>query len=256
MKEKSPLNFMNPYGIMVPAEKTNSQLGEFDIQEVLAQVIGEPNEVNLQTFTAMGRSYEVNLGSDRYHLFKKSLECACCGIRATRCYLEQDKQNSKEQGRDLFHLNFYAEASKSGGKIHLILMTRDHVIPRSTGGDNDITNGQTLCYNCNDIKDAYPFTNEQIRKLMFPAYRAYASSIALNMAKELVKPLRFKIESARRGIENVTRALEVVKDDRSIAMRQRIVDWQQQIVELTERCNQIELKAQITGSCPISLDVA
>lgn len=33
-----------------------------------------------------------------------------------------------------------------------VLMTKDHVIPKSKGGANDISNYQTMCKRCNEAK--------------------------------------------------------------------------------------------------------
>ena len=46
-----------------------------------------------------------------------------------------------------FHFNLYAE--KDGESI---LMTKDHIIPRSKGGHNHISNLQTMCAICNKNK--------------------------------------------------------------------------------------------------------
>jgi 5-methylcytosine-specific restriction endonuclease McrA len=42
------------------------------------------------------------------------------------------------------HLNLYSEDH--------VLMTKDHIIPRSKGGKNHMSNYQTLCYECNQEK--------------------------------------------------------------------------------------------------------
>lgn len=33
-----------------------------------------------------------------------------------------------------------------------VLMTKDHIIPKSKGGANDISNYQTMCKRCNEAK--------------------------------------------------------------------------------------------------------
>ena len=47
-----------------------------------------------------------------------------------------------------YHLNLYA-VDDNGDEI---LMTKDHIIPRSKGGIDDISNYQTMCRLCNEAK--------------------------------------------------------------------------------------------------------
>ena len=51
------------------------------------------------------------------------------------------------------HLNLYGRMRNG----RLILMTRDHIFPRSKGGGEDISNQQTMCATCNNRKaDSIP----------------------------------------------------------------------------------------------------
>jgi 5-methylcytosine-specific restriction endonuclease McrA len=47
-----------------------------------------------------------------------------------------------------YHFNLYA-VNEYGDKI---LMTKDHIHPKSKGGRNHISNYQTMCYPCNQDK--------------------------------------------------------------------------------------------------------
>ena len=54
-----------------------------------------------------------------------------------------------KQGEELRpHLNLWA-VTKSGA---LVMMTQDHILPRSRGGSNGQHNLQTMCTNCNSAK--------------------------------------------------------------------------------------------------------
>lgn len=90
----------------------------------------------------------VNMNSERYHLFSKSLTCVSCGIEGQFFGLETivDKKGNFSQGT--FHFNLYAINSE--GKE--VLMTKDHIIPRSKGGEDHLNNYQTMCYCCNQKK--------------------------------------------------------------------------------------------------------
>ena len=74
--------------------------------------------------------------------FTKGLKCACCGIEGK--YFGKDKTFSDVR----YHLNLYA-LDESGNEV---LMTKDHIIPRSKGGANHISNYQTMCERCNQEK--------------------------------------------------------------------------------------------------------
>lgn len=85
----------------------------------------------------------VNICSLRLFTFKsKGTVCRGCGIIGSKIYKEKTKKDKR------FHLNLYA-INSSG---HEVLMTKDHIIPKSLGGKNHITNLQPMCTNCNNKK--------------------------------------------------------------------------------------------------------
>ena len=86
---------------------------------------------------------KVNVTSLKLRTFKhKGTKCICCGLKAQ--YFTLDKNKSSEQK---FHLGLYAEVS---GKE--IMFTRDHITPKSEGGEDIIENMQTMCSSCNGAK--------------------------------------------------------------------------------------------------------
>lgn len=84
-----------------------------------------------------------SVSTARLRLFKHSRTCARCGIKGSVFILERFKEQTKG-----WHLNLYAK-NKNG---HLILMTKDHVIPRAKGGPDCMANYQTMCRPCNSKK--------------------------------------------------------------------------------------------------------
>lgn len=87
----------------------------------------------------------VAMGSHRYELFvQKGITCVECGIEGKYFALERGAKDNPNR----FHFNLYGLDS-SGGEV---LITKDHVIPRSAGGKNKMSNYQTMCFNCNKNK--------------------------------------------------------------------------------------------------------
>ena len=81
--------------------------------------------------------------SQRYQtFFKKGTKCICCGIEGK--YFAKEKVSCDKS----YHLNLYAidENNKE------VLMTKDHILPKSKGGQNNIDNYQTMCIRCNEAK--------------------------------------------------------------------------------------------------------
>lgn len=89
---------------------------------------------------------KVSMGSHRYQLFAMldGTKCKYCGFQGTYFALERgEKDNPKK-----FHFNLYGRDA-SGKEV---MLTKDHIIPRSKGGRNRLSNYQTLCADCNRIK--------------------------------------------------------------------------------------------------------
>lgn len=82
---------------------------------------------------------QVNLTSQRLILFEKNNKCVDCGLVGT--YLALEKTNEIDKS---YHLNLYG--IRDGEEI---LMTKDHIFPKSLGGSNKLKNYQTMCCVCN-----------------------------------------------------------------------------------------------------------
>lgn len=111
-----------------------------EVYEAVKDVMFAPS--NKKQFV-MIRGDMVKGNSHRYQtFFTKGLKCACCGI--------EGKYFGKEKtfGSMRYHMNLYA-INEDGEEV---LMTKDHIIPRSKGGKDDISNYQTMCVKCNRAK--------------------------------------------------------------------------------------------------------
>lgn len=99
----------------------------------------------------------VPLISLRYQVFAQSRSCISCGLFGTFFAKERSAKRVKnrKEGDPFFvattsswHLNLYA--LRADGKE--ILMTKDHIVPRSKGGLDVLPNLQTMCAPCNCAK--------------------------------------------------------------------------------------------------------
>lgn len=83
----------------------------------------------------------IYMDSHRYWVFKeKGCNCVICGAKG----LFFRKETTNKEGIH-FHFNLYA-INKKGEEV---LMTKDHIIPKSKGGANHINNYQLMCQTCN-----------------------------------------------------------------------------------------------------------
>lgn len=81
--------------------------------------------------------------SQRYQLFfTKGTKCVCCGIEGK--YFAKEKRIKDKS----YHLNLYG-IDNSGKEV---LITKDHIIPKSKGGKDELENYQTMCIRCNENK--------------------------------------------------------------------------------------------------------
>ena len=82
----------------------------------------------------------INMASDRYKVFKKKgIKCAECGIEGNRFFKERNIQAK------YYHFNLY-HIDENGKEM---LMTKDHIFPKSLGGEDVMGNYQTMCQECN-----------------------------------------------------------------------------------------------------------
>jgi len=93
-------------------------------------------------FEVNGETYRVKIKSARFTCFMKNrFRCVSCGVKG-------DVVGLTFGGNPVPHLNLYHRNDEG----ELILMTKDHIIPRSKGGPNRQKNYQTMCCRCNGKK--------------------------------------------------------------------------------------------------------
>lgn len=113
------------------------------VEEVLSEaVIPISKRKSLQNKKMMDGDL-IRMDSHRYWTFKKKgICCVECGI--------EGKFFAKEKHIEInnYHFNLYA-VDVDGIEV---LMTKDHIIPKSRGGSDHIDNYQPMCRRCNKEK--------------------------------------------------------------------------------------------------------
>ena len=87
----------------------------------------------------ISENVSVNTSSVRLHTFKDNIVCVSCGLIGTHFWAEKFREDERP------HLNLYAV----DGYGKEVLMTKDHIIPKSKGGTDSSENMQTMCTHCN-----------------------------------------------------------------------------------------------------------
>ena len=117
------------------------RIGEYKIEEVLSYVSDNKKDYYGSNKKKDYDGYMVKMNSQRYLLFKtKGITCVKCGVKGQFFGLEK----IKHQSNDTYHFNLYG--IKDGVEI---LMTKDHIVPKSKGGRNNLKNYQVMCTHCN-----------------------------------------------------------------------------------------------------------
>lgn len=116
---------------------------EYSVEEVLDHVTATETE---RTYDG----YRVRMNSLRYHVFLRGRTCPVCKAEGT-VFLLQRNDGDTNQPPDRAHFNLYARVGDD-----LVLMTKDHVVPRSRGGKDRLDNLVAMCVTCNSAKGSAP----------------------------------------------------------------------------------------------------
>jgi 5-methylcytosine-specific restriction endonuclease McrA len=117
-------------------------LGEFPLSTLLLARKGGNHK-----FKCGDKTYSVKMGTNRYKTFLKSMACVACGSVGKRLFLERFQQGGRTP-----HFNLYAVE-----RGELVLMTKDHSVPKAMGGEDKQENLVTMCFVCNQIKGSSTF---------------------------------------------------------------------------------------------------
>ncbi|RDJ35062.1 MAG: hypothetical protein DWQ19_09510 [Crenarchaeota archaeon] len=126
-------------------------LAEFTLEDIFDRLTTEESRLPFEVDDSV---YNVRMNSHRYFFFKQNHICVACGLAGEKFLLQQNPCDKSP------HFNLYGVENDE-----LILMTKDHVLPKSKGGKNSHDNYVTMCIICNNLKANYEITPDQIREL-------------------------------------------------------------------------------------------
>lgn len=122
---------------------------QFSLDDILVQ-IGKSN----CSFEITGQRNPINvrMNDARMLLLGREQVCRCCGIKGDHFWLERS-------GGWPPHFNLYAKVDGCE-----VLMTMDHIIPKSKGGNNAPDNLQLLCTICNGMKKDRHISLDELKR--------------------------------------------------------------------------------------------
>ena len=129
--------------------KSTKEFGtkRYSVEEVLPHVIKRTGmrPVRIDFDGAL-----IKVNSLRLMTFKmKGCTCATCGLEGTYFLKERGGPN------DRFHFNLFGDVKTTVDGEEIVerrLFTKDHIHPKSKGGENSLDNMQTMCSSCNSEK--------------------------------------------------------------------------------------------------------
>ncbi len=115
------------------------RVGTVSIDEVLSFLPKDTGSKYQEYF-----GFQVKMTSQRYALFaKKGVVCVNCGLEGKHFHLERNYGAAAR-----YHFNLYG-VNENGEEI---MITKDHIVPRSKGGKDTLDNYQPMCIICNAKK--------------------------------------------------------------------------------------------------------
>lgn|SRR5574337_766237 len=97
-------------------------------------------------------TFKVKASSYRLELFQQNPCCVSCHRKGS-LWLLQSHHKTEPPHLNLYHVEDHEITEwKNLSQDGLVLMTKDHIIPKSKGGTNSWENFQTMCSICNGKK--------------------------------------------------------------------------------------------------------
>lgn len=127
------------------AEKVGTRPGKHHGDE------GDREDSYINLTVPDGTTYRTKTSSFRLELFRQNPKCVACERIGTLWLLEAHRKNEPPH-LNLYHVGEEIAEWKNLSKDGLVMMTKDHIVPRSRGGATKLENLQTMCSICNGKK--------------------------------------------------------------------------------------------------------
>lgn len=112
---------------------------------------GDPSDSYIDLEIPSGHIFTVKVSSLRLELFRQSPKCVACD-RVGALWMLQAHRRSEVPHLNLFHVGDEVQEWKRLSENGIVMMTKDHIVPRSLGGATSLKNLQTMCTICNAKK--------------------------------------------------------------------------------------------------------
>lgn len=123
---------------------------------------GDKEDTYIELETVNHGAFMVKSSSYRLELFRQNPKCVSCH-RVGHLWLLEAHHDFERPHLNLYHVGEPTEEWKNLSKDGLVMMTKDHIVPRSKGGPTNWGNLQTMCTICNGKKGNQ--THNNMRKL-------------------------------------------------------------------------------------------
>lgn len=114
----------------------------------------------------------------------KGIKCVSCERQGHYFAVEKCRHGGPNSLKEKYHINLWG-IDKRGNHF---LMTSDHIIPKSRGGDGSLSNRQPMCIKCNNKKGHLLPGEKQHRNPKEVAHNCYQGMLKL-MREKLEKEL-------------------------------------------------------------------
>lgn len=110
------------------------------------------NQIDIVPYSVFAAKYPEFVDRTRWQLFaQKGTTCVSCGIVGTHAIVWHEMKNTSQIHTDLIYLpDDYLENPEA--MYRMIMITMDHILPKSKGGPKSLDNLQPMCVTCNKIK--------------------------------------------------------------------------------------------------------
>lgn len=129
----------------------------------------------------------VYVGGKRQLLWLRETTCNCCGLQANHLWLERNSGK--------YHFNLYG-INDAGEEV---MLTQDHIVPKSKGGESTEANLQLLCAICNSVKSSHDLTMERLKVKVDAYYAARAEKRRLEALEEARRVESKRVKHLRRS---------------------------------------------------------